>query len=139
MTMARTPAHVHYLFKVDDHFMSHIFLGLEHRNESMFAVSFLLQTLMVEVAVDCISVRCVFSFHLECCPGAYGESNDYITTAPCSRQVSSDHGVRTCVLVSAREASRPPKDRERWKILEACSWKACQSLAVECDESVYLN
>lgn len=39
-TCSRKCLFVHYLFKVDDHFMSHIFLGLEHRNESMFAVSF---------------------------------------------------------------------------------------------------
>lgn len=110
--------------------MSHIFWGLEHRNESMFAVSLLLKTLMVEVAVDCFSVRCTFSFHLECCPGAYGESDDYITTVPRSRQgsrqVLSGHGVRMCALVSAREASTPPKDRKQWKSLEACSWEACQ-------------
>lgn len=110
--------------------MSHIFLGLEHRNESVFTVSFLLKTLMIEVAVDCISVRCTFSFHLECSPGAYGESDDDITTVPRSRrgsrQVSSGRGVRTCALVSVREASTSPKDRKQWKSLEACSWEACQ-------------
>lgn len=70
---------------------------------------------MADVAVDCISVPCTFSFHLEFCPGAYGESDDDITTAPCSRQVLRDRRVRMCVLVSAREASTPPKDRERWR------------------------
>lgn len=106
--------------------MSHIFLGLEHRNESVFAVSFLLKTLMVEVAVDCISVPCTFIFLLECCPGAYGESDDDITMTSRSRQVSSGRRVRTCALVSAREASTPGKDRKQWKSLETCSWEACQ-------------
>lgn len=122
--------------------MSHIFLGLEHRNESMFAVSLLLKTLMVEVAVDCFSVRCTFSFHPECCPGAYGESEDYITTVPRSRQgsrqVSSGRGVRMCALVSER-SQHTPKGQETMEEPGSLQLGGLSEMAADCDESVYLN